>query len=106
IAVDNGQQALEIVKNNHVDLMIVDLMMPGMSGYEVCEVIRQEHSMIELPIILLTVGAQSADVVTSMTVGANGFVRKPIHCEELQAKIESLLAMKMAAQTAIHDELS
>lgn len=106
IAVDDGQQALDFVENNRIDLLIVDLMMPAMSGYEVCEVIRREQNMIELPILILTAGAQSTDVVTSMKAGANGFLRKPLHPEELKVKIESLLSMKTAAQTAIHDELS
>ncbi len=106
IAVDNGQQALDMMKKNHLDLLIIDLVMPKMSGYEVCELIRQEYSLVELPILLLTAGTRSVDAVTTMTVGANDFLRKPIHAEELKAKVESLCSMKQAAQTAVHNELS
>nr|WP_255726798.1 ATP-binding protein [Sporosarcina sp. ACRSM] len=106
IAVDNGQQALDMIKKNHIDLLIIDLVMPKMSGYEVCELIRQEYSLVELPILLLTAGAPSVDAVTTMTVGANDFLRKPVQPEELKAKVESLCAMKQAAQIAVHNELS
>lgn len=103
IAVDNGPDAMAMLERNVIDLMIVDLIMPG---YVVCKQVRQAYDLVELPIVILTEGAKSTDFVTAMKVGANDFLRKPLLPEELKVKIASLVAMKRAAQQSIHDELS
>lgn len=106
IAVDSGQDALAIVEEERIDLIILDLMMPAMSGYEVCEAVRKKHNMIDLPILILTAAGRSTDIVASFQIGANGFLRKPIIPEEVKARVESLITMKEAAQEALHNELN
>lgn len=106
IAVDNGESALEIVKNEIVDLMIVDLMMPRMSGFEVCKTIRKDYALVEFPILILTAASQLSDIVVSFQLGANDFLQKPINLEELKVRIESLLLMKESSQEAVNNELS
>ncbi|UAC48569.1 response regulator [Bacillus aquiflavi] len=106
IAVDDGRKALALLKNIKVDLLILDLMMPKMSGYEVCQFVREEYHMVELPILILTAAGQLSDLILSFDIGANDFLRKPVQQEELKARIESLLSMKKSAQEAIHNELS
>lgn len=106
IAVDNGRAAFDILKEEKIDLMIVDVMMPEMSGYELCNIVRMEYDLVELPIIILTAAGQSTDLIVSFQAGANDFLQKPSNSEELKVRIESLLAMKKSAEDAINNELS
>lgn len=106
IAVDNGQEALDTLKAEKIDLIILDLMMPGMSGYDVCQVIRQTYDLVELPIIMLTAAGRISDLTMSFQMGANDFLQKPIDLEELKVRVESLLLMKQSSNEAIKHELS
>ena len=106
ISVDSGQDALAIVEEEEIDLIILDLMMPIMSGYEVCKAVRKNHNMIELPILILTAAGRSTDLAASFQLGANGFLRKPISPENVAARVESLISMKEAAQEALYNELN
>lgn len=106
IAVDNGKEAIAVLEKETVDLLIIESFMPGMSGYEVCEVVRSEYNMIELPILILSSGIKSADLKSTMKAKANGFLQRPLSMAELKVKVESLVSIKQASQSAIHDELS
>lgn len=106
IAVGSGQEALDIVAAEKVDLLILDLMMPHMTGYEVCKMIRQEQDLVDLPVIMLTAAGQLSDLVVSFRLGANDHLQKPVHLKELEMRIESLLLMKQSAQDAVEHELS
>lgn len=106
IAVSSGKEALEIVKTEKVDLMILDLMMPDMNGYEVCKITRKEYDLIELPVIILTAAGQIYDLVVSFQLGANDYLQKPVNMEELKVRMESLLSIKKSAQDAVKNELS
>lgn len=106
VAVNSGQEALEVLKHNSIDLIILDVMMPEMSGYEVCKAIRKEYSITELPVIMLTAAGQLTDVLTSFQLGANDFLLKPVHLDELKARVESFILMKQSANDAIIHELS
>lgn len=106
IAVSSGDEALEIVKTEKVDLMILDLMMPDMTGYEVCKIIRKEYDLVELPVIILTAAGQIYDLVVSFQLGANDYLQKPVNMKELKVRIESLLSIKKSAQDAVKNELS
>jgi len=106
IAVDNGNEALTIIQEESIDLLLLDLMMPDLTGYEMCEIIRKEYHMVELPILIITAAGESTRSAESFQAGANAFLRKPFDSEDVRARIESLLAMKRAAADAIHNELS
>lgn len=106
IAVGSGQEALDIIETEKVDLLILDLMMPHMTGYEVCKTIRQEQDLVELPVIILTAAGQLSDLVVSFQLGANDYLQKPVNLKELEMRIESLLLMKKSAQDAVEHELS
>lgn len=84
----NGEQALEIVRREKVDLVVLDIMMPGMNGIETCLQIR-EHS--EMPIIFLSAKGQEIDKITGLSVGADDYVTKPFSPLELIARIKSQL---------------
>lgn len=89
---NNGLHALEILEGGHkFDLMVLDVMMPQMSGYEVCQKVRQKYPAHELPIMLLTAKNQVNDLVTGFDVGANDYLTKPILKEELLSRIKTHL---------------
>ena len=106
IAVGSGQEALDFIETEKVDLLILDLMMPHMTGYEVCNTIRQKRDLVDLPVIILTAAGQLSDLVVSFQLGANDYLQKPVNLKELEMRIESLLLMKKSAQEAVEHELS
>ncbi|MEO9894164.1 ATP-binding protein [Aurantibacter sp.] len=85
----NGQEALELLDNGAAfDLILLDVMMPGLSGYEVCEKIRENQMASELPIVLLTAKNRVSDLVAGFTVGANDYLTKPFSKNELLSRIK------------------
>ncbi len=74
---EDGYQALEMIKTQKFDLILLDIMMPGLSGFEMLPMIRQHHSIAELPIIMATAKDQSDDIVEGLKLGANDYVTKP-----------------------------
>lgn len=106
IGVDNGFDALEYVKTHQIDCMLIDLMMNGMSGYELCKQVRKRYDMVELPIIVLTAVVKHSDLVLTLQVGANDYMQKPVVMDELLIRIESLLAVHQSSLDAIEDEMN
>ncbi|WP_224412995.1 SpoIIE family protein phosphatase [Oscillatoria salina] len=89
---NNGEEALSAIENGFKpDLILLDVMMPKMTGYEVTEKLRQRFSASELPILLLTAKNQIQDLVTGLEVGANDYLNKPISKDELLARIQTHL---------------
>lgn len=84
-----GDEALEIVKKENPDLMILDLMLPGMSGYDVCRKVRGMN--YTFPIIMLTARDQEIDKVTGLNIGADDYITKPFGVKELLARIQARL---------------
>lgn len=87
----NGRDGLEKGRENSIDLIILDLMLPGLSGIEVCRRIRQTS---EVPIIMLTAKDDITDKVTGLDIGADDYMTKPFAVEELLARIRVLLKRK------------
>jgi signal transduction histidine kinase/DNA-binding response OmpR family regulator len=87
----SGIEALKTVEQDHYDLILLDIMMPGMSGYEVCRKLRENHSANELPVIMLTVKDQVSDLVEGLDAGANDYLTKPISKGELLARVKTHL---------------
>lgn len=97
--VRSGMEAITFVKSApRIDLMLLDIMMPKMSGYETCKIIRQQYSASQLPIILLTARSQISDLVTGFNSGANDFITKPIAKEELLARVHTHLQLRDITQ--------
>jgi len=94
----SGPQALECVQKQAVDLVILDIMMPGMSGYEVCAKMRETFSPARLPILLLTAKNGVQDLLQGYRCGASDFLTKPFQREELQARMELHLNVSKAAR--------
>ncbi len=97
----DGLQALEVVGGGGIDLVLLDIMMPGIDGFEVLRRLRQTHSASELPIIMQTAKAQSDDIVRSSEAGANDHVVKPLNFRIVAAKVEALLKMKDSSKPSL-----
>src|SRR5262245_16107613 len=99
IAMD-GHSALELLDQITPDLVLMDAVMPGMSGFESCRRIKQEKMLANLPVIFLTGLSESAHVVEGLAAGGVDYVTKPIVVDELLARIRVHLANARAAQGA------
>src|SRR6185436_17368086 len=95
---DDGPQCLDLVKGQRFDLILLDIMMPGMSGIDVLKVIRNRYSVAELPIIMATAKDQGTDVVEALTLGANDYVTKPLDFPVVLARVENQLSLKRAME--------
>ena len=89
----NGTEALEKVKSEHPDLILLDVMMPDMDGFEVAGRLKVEPEQAEIPIIFLTALNDSASVVKGFQLGANDFISKPFRREELLIRVEHQLSL-------------
>jgi K+-sensing histidine kinase KdpD len=100
IGVDNGLSALEKVEEEHPDIILLDIMLPKMNGYEVCTRLKKDPETKFIPIIMLTALKELKDKVKALEVGADDFLSKPFENVELLARVRSLLRLK-----DYHDEL-
>lgn len=91
ISASNGEEALTIVEERSVDLMLLDWMLPGMSGIEVCRQLRRKTETRKLPIIMITARGERTDRVRGLDTGADDYVTKPFAPEELVARIRAVL---------------
>jgi two-component system, OmpR family, phosphate regulon response regulator PhoB len=95
-AVDNGLAALTAARLEPPDLVVLDVMMPGMSGIDVCRELRNDRSTAGLPIILLTARAQEGDVEVGFGAGADDYIVKPFSPRELVTRVEAVLSRQRA----------
>lgn len=107
IAIDNGKAVFEqLGRHPDVDLVILDIMMPGMSGYEVCQQLRKSYSPADLPVLMLTAAIRPEDMIAAFQSGANDFLHKPLDSSELKTRIRNLLLMKESAEIATKMEVA
>ena len=90
---ENGPSALDIVASNVIDLVLLDVVMPGMSGLDVLKEIRKSYSRLALPVIMVTAKNESFDVVEALNLGANDFITKPVDFTVAMARIDTQLQM-------------
>ncbi|MDD5338359.1 MAG: response regulator transcription factor [Dehalococcoidales bacterium] len=84
----NGKEALRLAREGHPDLIVLDLMLPGMNGLDVCRILRQES---DVPIIMLTALTTDDDRLTGLNLGADDYVSKPFSPRELAARVRAVL---------------
>jgi DNA-binding response OmpR family regulator len=88
VTAGDGSRAIELAREEHPDLLILDLMLPSVDGLEVCRILRRE---MNLPILMLTARAGEADKVVGLEIGADDYVTKPFSTRELLARLRALL---------------
>jgi len=106
----SGKEALEILKEEPVDLILLDIMMPEMNGYQVCEIIRADPVLKEIPIIFLTARQDEDSIEKAYEIGAHDYVTKPFLPRELRARVEFQLkyfnTLKRLEYIASHDQMT
>ena len=95
---EDGYRALAMIAAERFDLVLLDIMMPGISGLEVLEKLREQHSVADLPIIMATAKDQSEDTVNALGLGANDYVTKPIDFPVVIARVKTQLSLKHAVE--------
>ncbi|EKF20017.1 response regulator [Nitratireductor pacificus] len=100
ISADNGRAGIEAVRENKPDLVILDVMMNDMSGLEVARALRRQHSLIDLPIIMVTARSRTRDMISGFEAGANDYVVKPFVKDELLTRISTLIEARRARSRA------
>ncbi|GIN56937.1 hypothetical protein J8TS2_12560 [Lederbergia ruris] len=98
ITAASGKEAMDYIRKKDWDLVISDVMMPNMSGYQLTAKIRQQFTLSELPILLLTARNQLEDIYTGFQSGANDYVSKPVDALELQTRVKALTDLRQAVK--------
>jgi len=94
VTATSGHEALEICERNQCDIVLLDVMMPGMDGFEVARRLKSNAATHHIPIIMVTALDQPSDRVRGLEAGADDFLTKPINQPELLARVKSLLRIK------------
>lgn len=101
----DGETALKLAENKKPDLMVLDLMLPGMQGMEVCKKIRRNPQTATLPIIMLTAKGEEIDKILGLELGADDYVTKPFSVKEILARIKAVLRRMESSRIIEKDEL-
>ena len=91
IPVMDGKKAVETILNEEPDLILLDWMLPHVSGVEICKTVRQNHDIRHIPVLMLTARGDEADKVSGLSIGADDYMTKPFSVPELMARIKALL---------------
>lgn len=90
----SGQQCLDMLENIYPDLILLDIMMPEMNGYEVCKRIKSNEILKEIPVIFLTAKTETKDVLDAFEVGGSDYVTKPFNQAELLARVNTHISLR------------
>jgi DNA-binding response OmpR family regulator len=103
-----GLEGLKLARQDPPDLVILDIIMPGMDGYEVCIEMRDDDQLAEVPILFLTAKIKDEDIIAGLKAGADDYITKPFNVDELVLRIRAILRRTLAAralQTSLTSEL-
>jgi two-component system alkaline phosphatase synthesis response regulator PhoP len=100
IRAESGEKALEVVRTERPDLILLDLMMPGVDGLEVCRRLRANEATADIPIVMMTAKAEESDAVVGLSLGADDYVKKPFGVKELLARVRAVLRRTAAPPDA------
>jgi phosphoserine phosphatase RsbU/P len=103
---EDGSRAIELVRERRFDLVLLDVLMPGLSGLEVLRELRTAHPATVLPVIMATALSESGDVVEALRLGANDYVSKPLDFPVVLARIQAQLSLKQAVEDVVRLERS
>ena len=91
LTAENGAQALELARSETPDLIILDLMLPDMGGFDICRILRNDTSTARIPIIMATAKTSDSDIVSGLELGADDYITKPFSPKVLVARVKSVL---------------
>ncbi len=96
--VDSGEKALKLIRRDPPDMVLLDLMLPGIDGLEICRQIRADAELAHLPLVMLTAKGEEADIVAGLELGADDYVTKPFRVRVLVARLKAVLRRKQSEQ--------
>ncbi len=102
----NGEEGLKMVVEYNPDLIILDVMMPKLDGYEACQRLKTDENTIYIPVIMLTAKSDVESKVKGLDIGADDYLPKPFDYKELSARVRSLLAIKASRERLVEEEKS
>lgn len=101
LTADDGEEGLNSALNNKPDLIILDIMLPKINGYEICRLLRKEN--LNMPIIMLTAKGEESDIVLGLNLGADDYVTKPFSIKELLARVEAFLRRSRQTEQDVYE---
>ncbi len=99
LTASTGDEGLELALSAGPDLLLLDIMLPGINGYEICQAVRREE--LDYPIVMLTAKGQEADIVRGLELGADDYVTKPFGIHILVARVRAFLRRHRSAETSV-----
>ncbi|MBN2559968.1 MAG: response regulator [Phycisphaerae bacterium] len=103
ISAGDGQETLEKVASEKPDLILLDIMMPKRSGFEVCKKLKSDPATKDIPIIMVTALHETGDIERGVEVGTNDFITKPVNRVDLLTRVKSLLRVRHVQHPLDHD---
>jgi len=104
--VGTGEAALEAARSDPPDLIVLDLMLPGLSGFDFCRVVKNDPRTEAIPIVMLTAKGEASDVVEGLNLGADDYVTKPFSPQVLLARVQAVLRRRQSALPAPDQEIA
>ncbi len=96
---ENGKQGLEVLHKTIPDIILLDLMMPVMDGYQMLEILKNNPDFSSIPVLVITVNTSAEEIVRTMRIGADDYLKKPFDFRELVARTKKLLELKRTQET-------
>ena len=100
-AVDNGEKALSLIRTDNFDLILLDLMIPGISGFDLTRILKNDDETSEVPIIMLTAKGEESDIVKGLEIGAQDYITKPFSIKVLVARINKIINSKITNTNSV-----
>jgi len=104
ISARDGEKGLRIIKREQPDLVLLDLMLPGLDGLEVCRLLKSDPVTDSIPIIMVTAKGEESDVVLGLGIGADDYVTKPFSPKELVARVRAVLRRTRRVESLVSSE--
>jgi len=101
----DGKSALKIIEKSRIDLILLDIMMPGMDGFEVCRILKSDEKTRSIPVLFLTARSEVDDIVKGFNEGGVDYITKPFRKEELVVRVKNHVQLKLARDFLVKNEI-
>ena len=101
-SINDGEKALPLIRKNKYDLILLDIMLPGINGFDLTRIIKNDNSISQIPIIMLTAKGEDEDIVKGLTIGADDYIIKPFSIKVLIARIENVFKIRTKQEIKTH----